>query len=165
MRLAGAALVTAAGVLAGLCAAGSLRERAALREELCRMLGLMEFEMGRFRTPLPALFGKLAGQLNCQAGALCRRVSEGLELLGRRPFEEIWSEALKAFPAAERQLLTPLGQVLGQYGAEEQLAALAACREQAERARDEARTALRERGRMAVGISAAGAAALAVLLL
>ena len=165
MRLAGAALVTAAGFLAGLGVWNGLRERADLRRSLCRMLALMEFELERFRTPAPALFALLADRLEGEAGALCRRMCRGLETLGQRPLEEIWGEALGALPETERRILLPLGQVLGRYGAEEVLSALASCRVTMERAWDEARTALRERGRMAVGVSAAGAAALAVLLL
>ncbi len=164
-RLMGALLLTAAGALAGLGAVGRLRERAEGREELAALLERMEFELGRFSAPLPELFGRLAGQFPGPAGALCRRVSEGLLSLGDRSMEEIWGQALETLPATERRLLLPLGQVLGRYGAEEQRMALAACREAMERAAAEARDALRERGRMTVGVSAAAAGLLAVLLI
>ena len=165
MRLIGAALLTAAGLLAGLSAADGMRRRADRRSELVRMLAWMEFELSRFSTPMPALFERLAEQLTGEAAALCRRVCEGLRSLGSRTLADIWGAALEQLPPAERQILLPLGQVLGRYGTREQLMALSACRNAMERARDEAQTALRERGRMTVGVSAAGAAALAVLLL
>ena len=165
MRLAGAAILTAAGLLAGLCAADGLRRRQALREELVRMLTLLGFELERFRTPLPEAFEKLSGGLTGQAAALCGRVWDGLDQLGRRELADIWREALASLPARERRILTPLGQVLGRYGAEEQLAAVEASRREMERARDEAAEALRQRGRMYIGVGAAGAAALAVLLM
>lgn len=164
-RLVGALLVTAAGLLAGLLAAGALRERADRRAELGRMLELMEFELGRFSTPLPALFERLAGQLTGEAAALCVRVCRELPELGERTMADLWRSALGPLPDAERRILLPLGQVLGRYGAEEQRMALAVCRESMVRAADEARSDLREKGRMAVGVSAAGAAALAVLLI
>ncbi len=164
-RLLGALLVTAAGLLAGLLAAGGLRERAERLAELGRMLELMEFELSRFSTPLPTLFERLAGQLAGDAGALCRRMRDGLQELGSRTLADIWAAALEALPPAERRMLLPLGQVLGRYGAEEQRMALAVCRESVARAAAEARTAQREKGRMLVGVSAAGAAALAVLLI
>ena len=165
MRLTGAALLTAAGVLAGLLCEGELRARAARLESLCRMLERMAFELGRFCTPLPALFDRLAGQLDGEAAALCGRVRRGLEQLGERDMAGIWTGALAPLPAGERRLLLPLGQVLGRYGAEQQLQAIESCRADLERLRDEARTACREKGRVYVGVSAAGAAALAVLLL
>ena len=129
------------------------------------MLTLLEFELGRFRTPLPELFEKLSAQLDGEAADLCRRVRKGLDGLGRREVDEIWREALGALPVRERRILLPLGTVLGRYGAEEQLAAVSACRAEMDRARAAAEDALRERGRMYIGVPAAGAAVLAVLLL
>ncbi len=165
MRVAGAAILTAAGLLAGLAAVDDLRRRRTLREGLARMLTLLGFELERFRTPLPALFGKLPEQLEGEAAAFCRRVRDGLAQLGSREMEDIWREAVAPLPAEERRILTPLGQVLGRYGAEEQLAAVDACRGEMERARDETAAALRERSRMYIGVGAAGAAVLAVLLM
>lgn len=165
IRAAGALLLTAAGLLAGLAAAGRMRQRVEEREALERMLERMEFELGQFSTPLPAMFERLADQLPGSAGGLCRRVCAGLPALGERSMADIWAAALESLPEAERQVLLPLGQVLGRYGAEEQRLALAVCREAMARAAEEARTTLRERGRMTVGVSAAGAGLLAVLLL
>ncbi len=165
MKLLGAALLTAAGLLAGLAAAGELRARAVRRAELARMLERMEFELGRFATPMPVLFERLSGQLTGEAGRLCGHMGEALSDLDGRTLEELWTEAVRPLPRPEREALLPLGQVLGRYGAEEQLMALAACRARMLEAAEDARRDLRERGRMAVGIGAAGAAALAVLLL
>ena len=129
------------------------------------MLALMAFELGRFCTPLPRLFEKLTELLEGEAAALCGRMACGLERLGERELRQIWAEALRPLPASERKMLLPLGEVLGRYGAEEQLRAVEACRTAMERAREEAADALREKGRVYVGLSAAGAAVLAVLLL
>ena len=165
MRLTGALALTAAGLLAGLAGADRLRARAALRAELCRMLDMMEFELDRFMTPLPALFAKLGELLDGEAGALCRRMAEELARPEGREAAALWTAALASLPEQERRLLELLGPVLGRYGAAEQVRALAGCCQQMERARDGARAALRERGKLWVGLSAAGAAALAVLLM
>ena len=165
MRLTGAALLVGAGALAGLAGADALRRRAALRAALCRMLEMMGYELERFRTPLPDMFQKLSVLLEGQAGELCHRMGSGLEQLGERELAEIWTDALAALPTAERGILLPLGAVLGRYGAEEQLRAVTAAQLEMEQARDRARLELQERGRMVVGVSAAGAALLAVLLL
>ncbi len=165
MRLTGAALLTGAGLMAGLLAAGQLRDRLRLREELCRMLEMTVFELDRFRTPLPDMYGRLAQRLDGEAGRLCAAMAAGLESLGERDVAAVWAEALRSLPERERRILLPLGQVLGRYGAAELGAAAAACREDMERARDEAGAELRDKGRIYVGLSAAGAAAVAVLLL
>ena len=165
MRVIGGLLLTAAGLLAGLLQAAHLRETARRREELCRMLDMMEFELERFRTPLPALFGKLREQMAGDAGDFCRTVSAGFEAGEGYDLAGIWERALKVLPPPERGILRPLGAVLGRYGTEEQLRALAVCARDMERARDEARDEAREKGRLCVGLSAAGAAAMAVLLM
>lgn len=165
MRLTGAALLMAAGLLTGLRMADRLQKRCALRTELERMLALMAFELGRFRTPLPQLFEKLSAGLEGEALTLCCRMTSGLDRLGERTLDGIWAEALEPLPPPERKILLPLGNVLGRYGAEEQLRAVESCRAAMERSQCEAQAALRERGRMYVGLSAAGAAVLVVLLL
>ena len=165
MRLTGAALVTAAGLLAGLGVAERMRARAELLAELCRMLDMMEYELGRFRTPMPELFEKLAGLAEGRTGRFCAAGAEGLTHIGQRDMAQIWQDALEELPRPAGDLMRPLGPVLGRYGAEEQLRAVEGCCQAMERARDEARCQLRERGRVAVGVAAAGAAAVAVLLL
>ncbi len=165
MRLTGAALVTAAGALAGLLWVQRMRERAELLAELVRMLDMVEYELGRFRTPLPELFGKLAGQMEGRTSLFCAAVAEGLAHPGERDMAGLWREALELLPREAAGPLRPLGPVLGRYGAEELVRAAAGCGQAMERVRDQARRELRERGRVAVGLSAAGAAALAVLLL
>ena len=149
MRLTGAAVLVLAGLLAG----------------LSRMLDMLEFELERFKTTLPALFGMLAGQLEGEAGALCRRTAESLTAPDRRPMADIWADATAPLPEAERAILAPLGHVLGRYGADEQRRALESARAAMERAESEAGLALQRNGRMYVGVPAAAAAVLAVLLL
>ena len=165
MRLTGAALVTAAGLLIGLLQARRLRDRAERRAELCRMLDGMEFELARFRTPMPALFALLSERLAGDAAALCRDIADGFAAGDGRDMAALWADGIGTLPGPERRILASLGPVLGRYGAEEQLRALESCARDMERARDEAREELRERGRLWVGLSAAGGAALAVLLL
>ena len=165
MRLIGALFITAAGLLAGLTVAGSLRAAVARRDSLCRMLELLEFELGRFHTPLPEVFADLAERTDGAGESLCRRMIVGLDSLGEQALGTIWTDALGELPVRERDVLQPLGQVLGRYGAQEQLQALALCRRDMEQARDEARAKVRERGSVYAGLSAAAGAICAVLLL
>ena len=165
MRLTGALLITAAGLLAGLRAAGGLRAAALRRDSLCKMLALLEFELGRFHTPLPEMFADLAARTDGAGASLCRRMTTGLTGLGEQALGEIWLYALEELPARERDILRPLGQVLGRYGAQEQLQALTLCRRDMEQARDEARTKARERSSIYAGLAASAGAVCAVLLL
>lgn len=129
------------------------------------MLSMMEFELARFKTPLPELFTVLETELDREAAALCRGVGAGLSRLGERDFSALWAEGLSALPEEEERILRSLGSVLGRYGAEEQTRAVELCRRKMELARDEARMQAREKGRVYIALSAAGGAMLSVLLL
>lgn len=165
MRLTGALLLTAAGLMAGLSGAGRLSRRAGMREALCRMLAMLGFELGRFRTPLPALFELLARRLDGEGAALCRRTAEGLETLGERDFSQIWEAALEPLPEQERDILLPLGTVLGRYDAQEQAQAVARCLRDMELARDSARAEAGEKGRVYTALGGAAGVMLSILLL
>lgn len=165
MRLMGAALLTVAGLLAGLSTAGELRRTALRRARLCRLLEGMGFELGRFQTPLPELFEILAGQTEGEARRLCLRVRERMPELGRTPFSVIWAETLAALPEGERRLLAPLGAVLGRYGTEELLTALETCRRDMVQAAGEANRRARENSRVYIGLCTAGGMMLGVVLL
>lgn len=129
------------------------------------MLSMMEFELARFKTPLPELFTVLEMELHGEAAALCRRVGSGFARLGECDFSALWSEGLSALPEEEERILCTLGSVLGRYGAEEQTQAVDLCRREMELARDEAKIQAQEKGRVYIALSAAGGAMLSVLLL
>ena len=165
MRLTGAALLVLAGLLAGIGAAADLGAAVRRREGLRLMLERMAFELERFKTPLPELFDLLGGQLEGEAGALCRYAAQALAGPAKPAMADIWARAVSALPPAEREVLMPLGHVLGRYGADEQRRALESARTAMEQAEAQARQTLRRSGRMYVGVPAAAAAMLAVLLL
>lgn len=62
-------------------------------------------------------------------------------------------------------MLCPLGNILGEYGAEEQVAAVEAVRHRLMALRDEKIRNLREQGRIRMGLCSAVGLMLAVLLL
>ena len=164
MRLLGGGLVAGAGVWLGLLAARELHRSAALCRELCRMLELMEFELDRFRTPLPELFASLAGRLGGLPGELCAAAAAGLSE-GKRSFAEVWRAAAMCVPAAEREILLPLGDVLGTFGAEEQAAGIAAAASRMQALEAERQSNLRDRTRLCFGLFSTGGVLLAVLLM
>jgi stage III sporulation protein AB len=163
MKGLGAVLVTLAGLLMGQMARRGLRERAERRQSLCQMLDMLALELGRFQRPLPALFQGLGERLTGPAGPLCAQIGEALSK--GTVFPAAWELLLGALEAREREILAPLGQVLGQYGAQEQLDLAAQCREEMAQALVQAQGELGQRGRIYMGLSAVGGLMLAILLM
>lgn len=164
MRSLGALMVVLAGMLMGVRRAAALGHTVRLRSSLCRMLEGMRYELGRFRTPLPELFSALSVPCQGEAADLCRRAAE-LLAAGQMSFSALWEDVLTSLPAREREILVPLGGILGRYGTEEQLAALERCAREMESALREGQERLRERSGVCVGIwTAAGLMAAVVLI-
>ncbi len=165
MRLMGAALLSLAGLLVGLMAAGALRRDVRCRRELVRLLEAMAYELERFRTPLPELFQSLSYQTEGAALALCERLLEALPSLGEVRFQALWESSLASLPSREREILRPLGSVMGRYGTEQILPALENSRREMERAGAEAQSRWETSGRVYIGLCTAGGLMLAVMLL
>lgn len=164
MKLFGAALLTAAGLLGGALASRRMYARLRLCRELCRMLRLIGFHLDCFLTPLPELFSELAAELPGGAGTLCRRAASEMNAPEGR-FSDIWISALEDLPAREREILEPLGPVLGRYGAAEQTAAVSAALAEMTALCGALETDVREKSRVCVGLFMAGGLMLAVLLM
>lgn len=164
MTWLGAALVAAAGVMTGVCAVREERRKTREAESVCRLLELMIFELERFATPLPELFSSLAGRTEGCAAALCGRAALALETEGTR-FGAAWRFACAALPDETRDILLPLGEVLGRYGAQEQTAALGAALDEARRYGGALRAGLAQKSRLYMGLSAGVGLLAAVLLI
>lgn len=163
VRLLGGCLLAGAGVWSGLLAAGRLAASASRCGDWCRMLELMSFELTRFRTPLPELFETLSARLDGIPGEVCERAASGLA--AENGFQAVWREALADVPPEEREILRPLGDVLGYFGAEEQAACVDAAHARMTALWQERQRTRRERSRVCVGVLSAGGLLLAVLLM
>lgn len=163
MRLIGGGLIAAAGLWCGLLAARRLERELERCAMYIRMLELLAWELERFKTPLPELFSTLAAALEGEPARLCQSLAHGL--LSGEDAGSLWREALLAAAAQEREILLPLGSVLGRYGAPEQAASVLAVKERMEDLCRERRNGLRERRRVLIGIGTAGGIFLSVLLL
>lgn len=163
MNRLGAALIAAAGLMAGLRASRGERRKTLSAEGLCRLLELMIFELERFQTPLPELFSSLAERTDGTASALCSRAALALGAEGAR-LCQAWAFACAALPAAEREFMLPLGGVLGRYGAQEQTAALRSALAEARRYSGGLRAGLAEKSRLYIGLTTAAGLLAAVLL-
>lgn len=164
MKLFGALLLTAAGLCFGILASRRSYARLELCRSLCQMLRLISFQLERFLTPLPELFAALSEQVSGGAGALCAVVAAALEDSGTS-FADLWVGALETLPAREQEILLPLGHVLGRYAAAEQVAAVTAALDGMTALEDSLSKQLGEKSRVYIGLSTAGGAMLAVLLM
>ena len=163
MRIIGCGLLAGAGIWSGLLAAKRVSEAVVRCGAWCRMLELMAFELTRFRTPLPELFSSLSERLDGPSAELCRTVSRGLAE-GAPDLRSVWQDAVRGLPIQERDILRPLGEVLGRFGAEEQISAIAASRAQMDSLWQERQSASRDRRRVCLGVLSASGILLAVLL-
>ena len=164
MEWIGALMVAAAGLFLGLQGSRGLGETVRRREDLCWFLERLSCELEGFCTPLPELFSVLGRTGEGTQGVLCRRVAEALFRPEGEPFEMVWPAALEDLPRREREILLPLGSVLGRYAVEAQLPAIGLCRREMEQALQEAKEHRRDMSRVYVGLGAAGGLMLAVLL-
>lgn len=165
VRLLGALLVTLAGLGAGGEAARRMKRRGQSLEELAFALGLLAFELESFCRPLPELCCRLSGETKGAAGTLFAGLCRAMAADKNAGFSACWQEALAPLGAAERELLLPLGSVLGRYGADEQRQALLLCRRRLEEMAAEARETYRRSGRVCVGLGAALGAGLSLMML
>ena len=164
MRLVGCVLLAGAGVWSGLLAARYVSEEVGRCGMWCRMLELMAFELERFRTPLPDLFASLSVQLDGVPRQVCEAVSTKV-MAEPAELRAVWQGETGGLPLLEREILQPLGDVLGRFGAEEQSAALITARERMDALRQTRQNELRDKRKIRFGLCSAGGILLAVLLM
>lgn len=169
MKLMGAGLVAAAGLL--ICAVYAREQARRLREleELCALLRLMKGELELRLTPLPELMRIARDSLGEPAAAFAADVESGLAALGERDFSDIWAgSAQKNFTHLEHgeaEELEKLGGVLGRYSADVQLEAIEKLAGVLEDRKRLCREAMPEKSRAAAGIVMAGCALLLIVLI
>lgn len=164
MRLLGVLVLAAAGAALGAGKAAELARTVKRREEFCWFLERLRSELEGLQSPLPELFSSLAAACAGEGGRLCAAVCRGFSASDGRLFSEIWSAALGGVSRRERELLMPLGTVLGRGPVDTQLPVIGLCRREMELALREARTRRQDVGRVYIGLGAAGGLVLAVLL-
>ena len=162
-KLVGAVFLMSAGLWGGIAARDALSRDVKRCAELCRLLEILAFEIERFRAPLPEFFAARTSDFEGEAGAICAEMSAALEK--SEAFSNAWEHALRFIRPREREILAPLGSVLGSYGAAEEADAVRSAQMRLSRLRGEYEEALKDRGRVRVGLCSAAGAMLAVLLL
>jgi len=164
VKLLGCVLLAGAGVWSGVLAAQRVSDNASRCGTWCRMMELTAFELERFRTPLPDLFASLALRLDGIPQRFCEAVSSELAAKSA-DLRSVWQMAADNLPAPEREILLPLGEVLGRFGAEEQVAALESAKEQMNCLWQTRQSGLLDRRKVCFGVLSAGGMLLAILLM
>ncbi len=168
IRLIGAVLVAAGAAWLGFQAAEELRRRSRAVSQMARGLALLERELELSAPPLPKLLERAAQRSAGPARILFEGCREGMERLDQEEFASLWSRltAQRGELGAEGQaLLVPLGDVLGRYGGQAQIQALAAVRRQLEELAARGEEERRRRGRVYQALGLSGGAFFVILLL
>ena len=118
VRLMGAVLVAAGCAWVGFQVSEGMRRRVAELRELARGLALVERELELWAPPLPQLMERAAAHSRGAAQRLFRACYQGLDRLDREDFPTLWRrlvEEERSWRGEERELLAPLGELLGRY--------------------------------------------------
>lgn len=151
-------------MLAGRAKTAALKGRERFLGEMDAALGALQNGIEGLLAPLPDLFAELAerGGESVRGFFACLALSQG-----ETPLGEAWVRALAAagLTEEERQVLLPLGHVLGRYDAGRQAGEIGLARSGLRRLAGKVRGEIDTRGRTYVGLGASAGAILALLLL
>lgn len=130
IRVAGMVMILSGCAFCGLRACTQLHVRIAVLEELVHALALMERELSLNRTALPELLQQLAQSSRTEVRKMMEtcmvKVEQG------KSFTSAWTDGLaqSGIEQSARDILRPLGQILGSYDADGQGAAIVRVREE-----------------------------------
>ena len=124
--------IIGAMIVIGACLSIGQRRVNAVRRELCTVSALihgvlvMRAELTSRLCPMDELLRKAAEHAGPEAEAFFLRCAESLSKLNENSFSDLWSEAcgtILSITAEDRRQLELLGESLGRYELDEQLAA------------------------------------------
>lgn len=159
-----AGLLVLTGALLGMKRTWALKRRLSLLRDLDAALGLLHGEIATLCTPLPQAFRDLAERgPAAAAGFFALLAAKDADA----PLAAVWDRGLELLEldGRERQVLQPLGRVLGRYDAARQAAELELTREALSACARELEEEVKGRGRTYPGLGASLGAMLATLLL
>ncbi|MCD7743448.1 MAG: stage III sporulation protein AB [Oscillospiraceae bacterium] len=158
VKLAGAALLTAAGWLLGWNHVRALKRRARLLRAICDALGLFRDELSVLRAPLPVIYAKLHERPFFRLLALSN--AEGMQT------EALWRRAAGTLELApeERETLSALGAYIGRYDAARQAEEIEDARRRLSRCAAALEQEIAARAKNFPGLGAALAAMAAAML-
>ena len=168
MKLLGCILIAASALRLGFAAAGELRRRVRVLEELCGGLYLMEQELELSAPELGELMGRLRGRTRGEFRSLISGFGDSLSQLGEKGAGELWRacvEDVSDLSGEGKMLLSSLGDCLGRFDVREQRECVAAVRGRLELLREREEVTCREKCRLCHALTLSGGAFLVILLL
>lgn len=170
LKFLGALLLAGGTAALGLNAAHRLSVRLQVLSSLLTALQLMQAEIAFRQTPVPELLEQLTHQLPPPADGLFALCAQRGEELGRVPFSEIWRESVEScrgleLSRQERRELAAIGNILGRYDVDGQLAALAALERRVEQLFSQAQQERDSRSKVFSALGIVTGLALIILLL
>lgn len=94
IKLAGAACILAAGLLAGLGMEMRLKKRAAILREMAEIFALLEKEMSYHRAPVPEAFHSAAKRCSTEVKEVLEDAAAKASLREGNSFADIWRQAV-----------------------------------------------------------------------
>ena len=168
-QLLGAMLIAASSWALGIAYVNMEKRRLRALRSAEHMLRMMSGELSTRMPPLPELFSQLEQRCDDAAAAFVSNINDRLPSLGERMFTDIWNDSLSQsfslLPLEDREILSTLGNSLGRYDLESQLAELGFALDQLGTAIARHSTSLPERKRLGMGLAWAGGALLVIALL
>ena len=167
MKLWGAIIIIAAGVMLGILPLAEMNERIRILSEYNYALNRLKSELSTYGTSIPQSMRNLS--LENKRASLFGAVSEHIELYGAMAFSEGW----KSYIVKHRGMMgeqaycavIDLADVLGRYSIEEQLAAIERALCSISLGQDETKKKLQRVSKLYLGTSISLSLMLVVLLL
>ena len=166
--------IIGAMIVIGACLSIGQRRVNAVRRELCTVSALihgvrvMRAELTSRLCPMDELLRKAAEHAGPEAEAFFLRCAESLSKLNENSFSDLWSEAcgtILSITAEDRRQLELLGESLGRYELDEQLAACDRYLRDAGVEVQKLRVKLPELRKLSLALSGAGGVFLCLLIL
>ncbi|MBR5094653.1 MAG: stage III sporulation protein AB [Oscillospiraceae bacterium] len=169
MRLLGIVLLSCSCLMTAALELKRRRERICSLRDLSDGMTLLQGELALRGTSLPRLFCDLEARSSGAARLLFESLGTEMERLGEERFTDIWSSCVYActepLEAGEREALLCLGEILGRMELEDQTAELLARRDGLRESLARAEERYPEDRRLCLGLGAAAALMLTIVLL
>lgn len=169
MKLIGCVFIATAAIIGSRICLSHLHGQAEDLSGAVDMLSFMQDELENYVCTLPELFDRCGRHCKGKAAAFCKGLSLAMREQYHADFSEKWSGLLERsfneMKAEDFSALRGLGDILGRYDLETQLAAISAAKKDLEKSYRELNDALPDKRRLWTGCIFLGCAMLMILLI
>ena len=169
MKITGAVLILIACISAGLGYCKLRKMKISCLFELCRALSILKGELATSLLPLPRLFRSVSEKSKGDCAVFFSLLSSSLEEISEEDFNSLWektaSSIFKALSEDELKAFSSLGCVLGKFQIDQQLSALENVIAVLQSSLSSEKSAFSAQQRLSLGLSAAGAMLILLVLM